>query len=69
MRVAIPADMAIDAEVDLNLATTATPQGAPQRQPAGPGARRRPGAGRRGAPDVPVFQAIRGNVDVTINVI
>ena len=58
MKITLPADMAIDAEVDLCLADGAVlPSSSPQRQPAGIGTRCRPVASGRRGPDVPVFQS------------
>ena len=57
MKITLPPDLAVDAEVDLGTAAgNILPPGPPQCQPAGPGARCRPGAGGCGAPDLPVFQ-------------
>ncbi len=58
MKVALPAERAVDTEVDLEHVRWPIPPGRPsQRQPARFGARRRPGAGGRRAPDVSVFQS------------
>ena len=57
MKVALPADRAIDAEVDLGTTDGGLlPPRPSQRQPAGFGPRGRPGPGGRRAPVVPVFQ-------------
>jgi organic hydroperoxide reductase OsmC/OhrA len=57
MKVTLPADLAIDAEVDLGTTGGVYGLAGPsQRQPAGHGAPSRPSLGGGGAPVVPVFQ-------------
>src|ERR1700730_18383492 len=61
MKVMLPADLAVDAEMDLGTTGGAYfLSSSPQRQPAGFGARSRPGPGGRRAPDVSVFQSHTG---------
>ena len=61
MKIALPAETAIDAEVDLcNTDGAYFLQARLNVQPAGFGARSRPGPGGRRAPDVPVFQSHTG---------
>jgi organic hydroperoxide reductase OsmC/OhrA len=57
MKVILPADRAIDAEVDLGTNEGGLGRGSPpQRQPAGSGSGRRSSTGRRRAPDLPILQ-------------
>jgi osmotically inducible protein OsmC len=70
MKVMLPADLAVDAEVDLGHNwRRLLPPSSPQRQPAGFGTRSRPGPGGRAHETCPYTKATRDNISVVTNLV